>query len=290
VNRDRRLDVSVVVPALNAATTIGDQLEALAAQVFDGSWEVIVVDNGSVDGTADVCRGLAGFLPRLRVVTCDERGTSAARNAGAALADGDVLLFCDADDAVDARWVASMFEALRRSDAVGGAVENERLSPGRPEHLPRHPSRLPVVAGFLPRSLTANLGVRRDVFEALGGFNREYDYGSDDTEFCWRLQLASYRLEYAPAAVVHYRHRDSLRGTAIKAYRTGRSRGRLYRDFARAGMPRPRIAGALYRAALIGAATALIPFSPRMRWWWADQAPAAVGRLVGSIAFRVVYL
>lgn len=282
--------MSIVIPALNAAGTIGSQLAALAAQEVDGSWEVLVVDNGSVDGTVAVTRSFEQVIPDLRVVHCEQPGTGAARNAGAAAARGDLLLFCDADDVVGTGWIAAMVAALGRSDAVGGGIDNDLLNPDRPAHLPRHPDRLPVAAGFLPRTLTANLGVRREVFEAIGGFAEQYDYGSDDTEFSWRLQLAGYTLAYEPAAVLHYRHRDTLKGVAIKAYRTGRSRGRLFREYHAKGMPRPRLLGAVRRWVQLVVALPAVPFSPRVRWWWADQAGAAWGRIVGSIAFRVVYL
>ena len=282
--------MSVVIPALNAAETIGTQLDALARQDVGVAWEVIVVDNGSSDGTLDVCRSYAGRLPVLRTISCAVPGTSAARNAGAAASSGDLLLFCDADDEVAPGWVTAMVAALETSDAVGGTIENDRLT-GQPlPYLPRHPDHLPVVAGFLPRAITANLGVRRRVFEDLGGFAAEYDYGGPDTEFCWRLQLASYRLTYAPDAVVHYRHRHTLRSVAVKAYRTGRSRGRLFRDYAARGMPRPRLAGVVLRWCRLVLTLPGAAVSPRLRWWWTEQAAGAAGRLAGSLRFRVLYL
>ncbi|WP_127129845.1 glycosyltransferase family 2 protein [Georgenia sp. SYP-B2076] len=282
--------VSVVIPALNAAGTIGTQLGALARQEVDAAWEVIVVDNGSSDATVEVCQSYESRLPALRVLSCAQPGTSAARNTGAAASSADLLLFCDADDEVAPGWVAAMVAALQASDAVGGAIENDRLTPRPLPYLPRHPDHLPVVAGFLPRAITANLGVHRRVFEAVGGFAADYDYGGPDTEFCWRLQLASYRLTYAPDAVVHYRHRHTLRSVAVKAYRTGRSRGRLFRDYAAAGMPRPRLAGVALRWARLVVTLPGALVSPRRRWWWAEQAAGAAGRVAGSVRFRVRYL
>ncbi|MFD1506951.1 glycosyltransferase [Georgenia yuyongxinii] len=284
--------VSVVVPALDAAATIATQLDALAAQDADVGWEVVVVDNGSTDATVEVCRTYAAVLPSLRVISCTTPGTSAARNAGAAAAFGKLLLFCDADDQVAPGWLAAMTRALTHTDAdaAGGAIENDLLNPGSQPYLPRHPDHLPVVAGFLPRAITANLAVRRDAFEALGGFAPEYDYGGPDTEFCWRLQLAGFRLAYAPDAVVHYRHRHELRAVARKAYRTGISRGRLFRDYARHGMPRPRLVGVLVRWAGLAAQAPVALLSPRVRWRWTEQASAAAGRVSGSVRFRVLYL
>lgn len=282
------IEVSVVIPALNAVRTIGEQLDALASQVVDVGWEVLVIDNGSTDGTAALCREYEGTLP-IRLLRCERPGTSAARNAGARGALGAKLLFCDADDRVAPGWVMAMRDALEVYDAVGGSIENQLLNQGR-KHSAHHPEGLPVVAGFLPRSITANLGVRKEVWKVLGGFAEDYDYGSDDTEFSWRLQLASYTLGYAPAAVVHYRHRTTLRSVIIKAYRTGHSRGRLFREYHRHGMPRPRFLGAAARWVRIVGALPVAAVSTRVRWWWVDQAGAAAGRLVGSLRFGVRYL
>jgi glycosyltransferase involved in cell wall biosynthesis len=282
--------VSVIIPARNASGTLETQLRALAGQQLDAPWEVIVVDNGSTDDTAAVCHRLTPELPALRVVGCATPGTGAARNAGVAASRGEMLLFCDADDEVAPDWLVAMVAALEASEAVGGAVENDKLNPGRASYLPRHPEGLPVVAGFLPRALTANLGVRRAVFEQIGGFREEYDYGSDDTEFCWRLQLAGFRLAYAPAAVLHYRHRSTLRSVAAKAYRTGHSRGRLLRDFHADGMQRPTLAGAMFRWVKLVSALPALPFSRAARWRWTEQAAAAAGRISGSLHYRVRYL
>lgn len=282
--------VSVIIPALNAASTIAVQLEALSRQDYSGGLDVVVVDNGSTDDTVQTCLNLQSDLASLRVVHCTRLGTGCARNMGARHTVGDALLFCDADDEVNPGWVAAMVDGLRRSDAVGGRIENERLNGTRPDYMPRHPEGLPVAMGFLPRALTANLGVRRSAFESLHGFNEAYDYGSDDTEFCWRLQLAGFTLTYAPEAVVHYRHRSTLRSVAVKSYRANHSRGRLFQDYGPQGMPQPRLLGALARWGRLAVATPAVPFSPRLRWWWVEQVAAAAGRVSGSLAFGVRYL
>lgn len=280
---------SVIIPALNAADTIGLQLEALSRQDVEGAYEVVVVDNGSTDDTVEVCKSFSSAVP-LRVVVCEQPGTGAARNLGAATASADLLLFCDADDEVDRGWVRGMVEALDRHDAVGGRIENERLNGDRPAYMPRHPDRLPTVAGFLPRAIAASLGVRRAAFEQVDGFADDYAYGSGDTEFCWRLQLAGFTLGYAPEAVVHYRHRSTLRAVATKAYKTQRNGGRLFREYRSRGMPQPRFAGTVFRWGRLAASAPAVLFSPRLRWWWVEQTAGAAGRVAGSLRFGVRYL
>jgi glycosyltransferase involved in cell wall biosynthesis len=279
--------VTVVMPALNAAGTIGEQLAALAAQETDMSWELVVVDNGSSDETIAIAESFRDRLPGLVVATCGRPGPSAARNLGARSGSGELVLYCDADDRVAPGWVDAMARALQQMDVVGGAFDNDAFDVGAME---RHPAGVPVAAGFLPRAITANLGVRRAAWSAVDGFAEDYGYGSEDTEFCWRLQLAGYRIGYAEQAVVAYRYRSSLRAVAVKAYKSGRSRARLFRDFAPHGMPQPRLAGVAWRWARIVLTTPLVPFSGRRRWWWVNESAAAAGRIVGSIRFRVRYL
>lgn len=280
---------SVIIPALNAGRTIGTQLEALARQDFTDDWEVVVVDNGSSDDTVQVCRSFASVLS-LHVVVCEQPGTGAARNFGATTASADLLLFCDADDEADPGWVRGMVDALAKDDAVGGRIENDRLNGDRPSYMPRHPDALPVVAGFLPRAIAASLGVRRAAFKQVGGFADEYIYGSGDTEFCWRLQLAGFSLGYAPDAVMHYRHRSTLRSVAQKAYKTQRSGARLFRQYQPHGMKQPRLLGTAARWGRLAVTAPALPFSPRLRWWWAEQAAGAAGRVAGSVKFHVRYL
>ena len=99
--------ISVVIPVRDGAATIGDQLEALGQQTYQGEWEIVIADNGSTDGTAELAeRSWSHPRAALRVVDASSRpGSSFARNRGAIEAAGDFLAFCDADDIVAPGWL-----------------------------------------------------------------------------------------------------------------------------------------------------------------------------------------
>ncbi|VTR78133.1 glycosyltransferase [Cellulomonas hominis] len=218
-------DVSVIIAAKDAAATLPAQLAALAAQDPPFAWEVLVADNGSADRTAEVVQDAARTFPALRLVDAAAvPGAGAARNAAAEVARGDVLLFCDADDVVAPGWAAALHRALGDAELVAGRLEWARLN-GRAAQESRA---LPQVDGlqhteplpWLGCASSSNLGVRRDLFHRVGGFDTRARF-LQDTDLCWRAQLAGAALVFEPAAVVHMRLRRGLRG----AWRQGRSSG-----------------------------------------------------------------
>src|SRR5262249_36860008 len=121
--------ISVVVPVLNEATHLPEQLAALAAQTYRGRWEGIVSDNGSEDGTPETAASWCDRLPRLRVVDAsDRKSLNHARNVGAINACGDFVAFCDGDDVVSPNWLRELAEAAPRADIVGGSLDVESLN------------------------------------------------------------------------------------------------------------------------------------------------------------------
>ena len=136
----------MVIPAYNAAATLAEQLEALAGQQYEDDWEVVIADNGSTDGTADIARR---YLPRFKALTLVDggprRGHSAPRNAGAKAARGELLAFCDADDIVAPGWLQAMADAARHYDLIGGWLDVRALNDDstRSWHRPWPRDRLP---------------------------------------------------------------------------------------------------------------------------------------------------
>lgn len=283
--------MTVVLPVLNGEKFLGDQLEALASQRYDGAWEVLVVDNGCSDRSREIARGFADRLPALRIVDASaRRGLNHARNAGVAAARGDFLLFCDADDRVAPGWIAALVRAGEQADLVGGAIEVDQLNGHVREWRRELPLEgLPEKLGFLPAVPGGNCGMWTSVARSLG-FDEEYVFAGSDIEFSWRAALRPYRIAFAPEAVISARHRDRLRDMIGQWYRYGRAAPHLYRRFRDHGMPRPESRSGLREWRWLALNVDHLVRSPGDRGWWLRLAAHRTGRLAGSLRYRVLCL
>lgn len=213
---EEAIDVSVVIPVYNGASTLAEELGALAHQQTNRPFELIISDNGSTDNSVAVAIRAADQFAAFKVVDSGQiQGVSYARNEGARAARGSKILICDADDIVCPQWVEALADGLDRYDAVGGAARLDRLN--APEIVGNQPPvtlSLGRIFGFLPYALGGCLGVRRDVLLALGGFDSSFKRGHEEVDFAWRLQLAGYSLGWCPEAIVDYRQRSDSYGAA----------------------------------------------------------------------------
>jgi len=240
-------NAAVIVAAVNAEETIGEQLAALCRQAGAGSFEVIVVDNGSTDGTVEIVETWAAGNPNIRLVEASGRTSAGyARNQGARATRADVLLFTDSDDVVSETWVSSMVAALDCVHLVGGAVDESSLNSAEVLAWTKPRSNtLEVAHSFLPHAIGTNLGFRRDVFWAIGGWAESFSRAaSEDIEICWRAQMAGFELGESPESIVKYRHRHTLASVARQYFRRGRNDQALCRAYIKlvAAEPSPDIA------------------------------------------------
>jgi len=234
------LNLSVVIPSLNAADTIAIQLEALVSQSWTEPWEIVIADNGSIDETLTIAEKYRERLPTLRIVDASRRrGPSYARNVGASAAWGDLLVFCDADDEVAPGWLTAMGEALSKSDFVAGYADLSRLNPPRLLQNKRKLKRNGVIANYLnylPAASTWGIGIKRSIHKAVGGFD-EAMLRLQDIDYCWRIQLMGVKLTSVPEAIVYYRYPHTLSDIYRKAYLDGMYQIFLYKRYGPLGMP-----------------------------------------------------
>ncbi len=270
--------VSVIVPVRNGLPWISDQLQALADQECPVPWEVVVADNGSSDGTLAEVSDWVRDHARFRVVDASARiGPGAARNIGVALSRGRLLAFCDADDVVQPGWLAACVEALENADATRGTYDFTLLGSGR-----RSPPSVAATGqlAFLPAGLGANLGVRREAFDAIGGFAEDVLVG-EDIDLSWRLQIKGYGLTVAANAVVAKRERSTPGAVLRTNWSYGRSGPVLYRRFQALGMGRDIRGASKEWTWLILALPTLSYRQGRIRW--ARTFGMRTGRLFESL-------
>jgi len=216
--------ISVVTPAHDVAGFVGDAIRSARAQTH-ADLELILVDDGSRDGTGDAAAEAAAGDPRIRILRQANGGVSAARNAGIAAATGEALLFLDADDWLAPDALARLAGGLR--DAAGAvaaygpwAAMAEAAHPG---DAPLRVKSGPFPSGdilerLLERNLLVNGGhalIRRAAFEAAGGFHPGIRYGEDWE--CWirlALQGRFAGLEGAPLLFVRERRNSAYRRLA----------------------------------------------------------------------------
>lgn len=192
--------VSVIIPCRNAANTLGRTLSALSRQVPTPPDEVIVVDDGSSDGSAELAE-MTNVVTR--VLRQRSEGPAAARNRGAAEATGELLVFLDADCEPTPRWLAIGRSCARHADFVQGAV-----LPSPEEELGPFDRSLWVTRSWgLYES--ANLFVRRALFEAVGGFESwlvpaDGKELGEDALFGWRVRRSGAPMRFCDEALVHH--------------------------------------------------------------------------------------
>jgi glycosyltransferase involved in cell wall biosynthesis len=281
------IEISVVMPCRNAAAFIETQLGALARQRCERTWEIVIVDNGSTDGTREIAESYRGRLPHLTIVEATERcGAAYARNTGVRAARGRNVAFCDADDEVDDEWLAAVARALGEHQAIAFRTETARLNAGFGERTIRQSEGLQpyLYPAYLPFS-GGTIAMRRDLFLSLGGFD-ESMLACEDADLCWRVQHAGVPLFFARDAVVHVRLRSTLGAMCRQARLWGEYNVVLYKKYRPLGMPPlPRIQGVRNLIGTLRRFPHLIRRRTRAEWLW--EANWMTGRVVGSLKHRV---
>lgn len=280
-------EISVVIPAFNAELSLGVQLRALAKQEAAPPFEVIVVDNGSTDRTADVAARYSDRLALSVIHAPEARSPSFARNVGVASARGSSVLFCDADDRVSTRWVSACAHALERSHLATGPTvyldhvdgESEPEIAGRT--IPVEPRLYLEQRQF---AASNNMAIRADAFRRLGGFDVELLCG-EDADLSIRAQEAGMELGWAQAALVFYAQRGTAWAVAKQFFRYGFYDAAVYRKLRGGGLG-PRPLSVVVKPYLLVPLTAYRILGATRRYWVA-RASQLAGRLVGSARYRV---
>lgn len=184
-------DVSVIMPAYQAMDTIAESIRSVQSQTLQ-NWELIIVDDGSPDETAQIAIDAAGSDTRISVIQRCNRGPSLARNHGAGLARADTLAFLDADDLWAPQRLEGILRALAEKPHAGVVFSRTRFFDAHTLQqgtLTPYRSVLSAPDLFAENAVcsTSNIVCRKSLFEQTGGFNPDLSYAEDQD---WLLRIA----------------------------------------------------------------------------------------------------
>ena len=230
--------ITILVPCYNEAEN-AEETVSTAAAVDYPEFEIIAVNDGSRDNTAEVLNGLAGHIPGLRVVhLAQNQGKATAMNTGALLAKHEILVCIDGDALLDPqalRWIA---RAFRRGN-VGGLAGNPRIR-NRTSLLGRlQVGEFSSIIGLIRRAQTM-YGRLVTVSGVICAFRKRglEDAGwwsprtiTDDIDVTWRIQVAGWRVIYEPNAVVWILMPETLRGLWNQRLRWAEGGAQMMVDF-----------------------------------------------------------
>ena len=201
--------VSVVVCAYNATATLDECLHSLARLSYP-RYEVIVVDDGSTDGTHQIAENYG-----MRCLRGSNKGLSNARNVGIDAARGSVVAFIDSDAYADPDWLCYLVTALEENEAA--AVGGPNLSPPGDRFLaqcvdqsPGNPTCVLVDNQLAEHIPGCNMAYRKRDLCWIGKFDPRHLAAGDDVDVCWKLLVSDRKIVYSPSAVVWHHRRPSL--------------------------------------------------------------------------------
>ena len=222
--------VSVVVAAYNAEATLGACLDSLGHLNYP-DYEVIVVDDGSTDRSAEIARA-AG----VKLLSQEHCGLATARNAGIPAAQGEIVAFIDADAAADCDWLYHLVETMRRRGAVAAGGPNfppaaRSLVTAAIAGAPGQPREVKSSDDSLAQLCGCNMAIDKTHLQSLGGFDPLFTAAGDDVDISWRLLKRGATLAYAPGAVVVHDRRGSVRGYVAQQIGYGKGEALLARKY-----------------------------------------------------------
>jgi glycosyltransferase involved in cell wall biosynthesis len=203
---------SVVVPAYNASQTLRETVRSAQEQDFD-DFEVLISDDGSTDDTLDLARSIAGTDSRVRVLSAENGGCASARNRGFEAASGEICVPLDSDDKLAPGCLSAMSAFIgARPDYDIYSSNGTRVMPdGRSEPFFSGPAFAHETSWTLDDIILVNRinitsGVRRDLWERVGGFTSGLRY-AEDYDFWLRSLALGARHIYTPQSLGIYLNR-----------------------------------------------------------------------------------
>jgi rhamnosyltransferase len=247
--------ISVVIPVKDGGSDLARCLEGIAAQAIDERVEIVIVDSGSSDGSLELARGRGAIVHE---IPAHEFSHGAARNLGARLAKGELLVFISQDaHPLDETWLERLTGPLREDPSVAGVYGRQLPHPGAtpPERYfldflygaqPRHQRAAATHELTMETTLFSNVNaaMRRELWERFPFV--EDIIMSEDQDWSRRVLLDGFVVVYEPAAAVRHSHNYTLVGAFRRFFDSGASADRAYLAGERESMRALRAAAIRY--------------------------------------------
>jgi len=229
-------NLSVVIPVYNGEIDLPDLINCLRSQTYPADQvEYLLVDNNSQDNSVVIVQELAASSSiNIRSLSENKIQSSyAARNAGIRAATGEIIVFTDMDCRPEPQWLEELIKPFSTKNI--GLVAGEIIALSSHNLLEKYADKQDTLSQkhtlnntFLPYGQTANLAIRRLIFEQVGLF-RPYLTTGGDADMCWRIQQqTNYQLNFAPQAIVKHRHRSTFKALQSQWRRYGESNRYLH--------------------------------------------------------------
>jgi glycosyltransferase involved in cell wall biosynthesis len=214
------VEVSVIIPTFNGGSRIGNCLAALLPQTERRKAEILVVNDGSTDNTADVVQR----YPSVRLVSQENGGPAKARNRAASETSGDIIMFTDDDCVPTPAWLDAMLAPFEDPQIVAtkGAYRTRQKSLVarfvQIEYEDRY--RLMAAFPFIDFVDTYSAAFRRDRFMEMGGYDTSFPVAcAEDVELSYRMSARDWKMKFVPEAIVYHTHPDTLVRYLKKKYK-----------------------------------------------------------------------
>jgi len=211
--------ISIIIPSQNRQELLERAILSLFKQSYPkDKYEVIIIDDGSTDRTAELVKALQGNSPgKLKYFYQENKGPAAARNFGLRQASGEIVVFTDSDCIASPDWLKQITAGYgdRKVAGIGGTIKpltaksmiSQYCAYLRMNEKPDYIENTDFI--YL---ITGNASFRKDYLTLAGGFDERYTLaGGEDPDLCYRLQIRGYRLLYNPEAIVFNPHKQSLK-------------------------------------------------------------------------------
>jgi len=224
--------VSVVVATYNRKALLDTCIQSLLSQNYP-NLEVLVVNDGSSDGTVELLETYQKKDSRITFLTQQNKGIASARNSGIKKARGEIICFTDDDCIADRDWIKNLVKGFV-DDSIGG-VGGEVVGYKPTTLVERYVDKNKLLdqSNFINIFLlTANASFRKDVLERIKCFDENfYRMGGEDVDLGIKMLLARKALRYAPAAKVLHKHRSTLSGLMKQSSGYGRGYAFLHKKY-----------------------------------------------------------